>query len=99
MPVSVSGVSGNSYQARYGLLRAVLRELLADVGKSPRSVAELDWAGYSAGAALDALLAAHPVDRHGRCRSCRRRGVTRRRPVCLILVQAQYWLRQPARLT
>ncbi|MGH4000231.1 MAG: hypothetical protein ACRDTJ_22540, partial [Pseudonocardiaceae bacterium] len=53
--------------------------------------------GCRASAALDALLAAHPVDRVGRCGSCRRPGALlgRRRRRCLIYLTVRYWLRQP----
>ncbi|MDQ3761164.1 MAG: hypothetical protein M3460_05540, partial [Actinomycetota bacterium] len=62
--------------------------------ESSRNAGGFDAVGCGAGAALDALLAAHPVDRRGRCRSCRRQGWLRNR-VCLVYVEAHYWLSQP----
>jgi hypothetical protein len=43
------------------------------------------------------LLCDHPVDRRGRCRSCRRTGAVlgKRRRKCRIHVEASFWLRQP----
>ena len=43
------------------------------------------------------LLCDHPVDRRGRCRSCRRPGIKlgQRRRTCRIHVKASFWLRQP----
>jgi hypothetical protein len=49
-----------------------------------------------AAAALDSLLAAHPVDARGRGRLCRGRGwLGRRRRVCMVFRKAHYWLRHP----
>ncbi|HET9254073.1 MAG TPA: hypothetical protein VFO16_02580 [Pseudonocardiaceae bacterium] len=49
---------------------------------------------HRAAAALYLLLLDHPVDRQGRCRSCRRPGamITFRSRRCRILVMASYWL-------
>ncbi len=43
------------------------------------------------------LLCDHPVDRRGRCRSCRRPGAVlgQRRRTCRIHAKASFWLRQP----
>jgi hypothetical protein len=49
-------------------------------------------------AVLYLLLLDHPIDRRGRCRSCRRPGarIALRRRSCLIHLRANYWLlRQP----
>ncbi len=48
-------------------------------------------------ATLYALLGEHPVDRRGRCRSCRgpRHRLWRRRRVCRVLVLARFYLFQP----
>lgn len=69
-------------------LRRVLREAV-DSGVCPAS--------YRACAALYSLLLNHPVDRRGRCRSCRRLGAVlgRRRRRCLVRITAGYWLHQP----
>jgi len=52
---------------------------------------------WRASAALYALLGAHPVDRRGRCRSCRglRALLGRGRRVCRVLVVARFYLYQP----
>jgi hypothetical protein len=63
--------------------------------QSARDVDQCGRVVCGAVAALDSLLAAHPVDRRGRCRSCRRPGwLGRRRWVCMVYVGARYWLRQ-----
>lgn len=99
VPASILATNPDRYQARLGLLRQELRMFLADAVESSHSADGLARLGPAAGAALDALLATHSVDRRGRCWSCRRRGwLGRRRPVCLVYVQAQYWLHLPARL-
>jgi hypothetical protein len=53
---------------------------------------------YRASAVLYLLLLDHPLDRRGRCRSCRRSGAMiglRRRP-CRVHARTSYWLlRQP----
>ncbi|MGQ0778224.1 MAG: hypothetical protein ACT4NY_28090 [Pseudonocardiales bacterium] len=52
---------------------------------------------WRACAALYSLVEGHPVDRRGRCRSCRRPGAllwwVRRR--CRVRVEACFWLHQP----
>lgn len=87
-----SGPSG--YQITYAVLRETLRSTLRD-GMEP-GAGTADSIQYRASAALYALLAAHQVDRRGRCRSCRRRGVLLARwSRCRIYVNASYWLRHP----
>ncbi|MGH3934554.1 MAG: hypothetical protein ACRDS1_06185 [Pseudonocardiaceae bacterium] len=93
MPVAGDHASRSVYQASHGRLRGVLRGALRAAMDSESGVASM---GFRAGVALDSLLAAHPVDRRGRCRSCRGRGwLARRRRVCMVFQQAHYWLRQP----
>ena len=82
-------------QTSHRLLCDALRET---VHAGPDAV---DWPGsirYRASAVLYMLLLDHPIDRRGRCRSCRRSGAMiglRRRP-CRIHARASYWLlRQP----
>ncbi len=82
-------------QTSHRLLCDPLRET---VRAGPGTV---DWPGsirYRASAVLYMLLLDHPVDRLGRCRSCRRSGAIiglRRRP-CRVHAKASYWLlRQP----
>ncbi|MGH3976311.1 MAG: hypothetical protein ACRDS9_23760, partial [Pseudonocardiaceae bacterium] len=57
----------------------------------------IDSIRYRAAAVLYTLLLDHPLDRRGRCRSCRRSGAMigpRRRP-CRIYLRASYWLLRP----
>ncbi len=60
-----------------------------------------EWDGsirYRASVVLYLLLLDHPIDRRGRCRSCRRPGrlIRLRRRTCRIHLRASYWLlRQP----
>ena len=73
-------------------LRGVLRRL-AQAG--PGAVEEIDSMLYRVSAVVYTLLLVHPIDRRGRCRSCRRPGTIiglRRRP-CRIHLKASYWLR------
>ncbi|MGH8574850.1 MAG: hypothetical protein ACREX8_20135 [Gammaproteobacteria bacterium] len=75
----------------------MLRRFLVVAVESPRGVGGCDQVVCGAVAVVDSLLAAHPVDRRGRCRSCRYPGWLGRRPqVCVVFLQAHYWLRQPA---
>ncbi|HSL08652.1 MAG TPA: hypothetical protein VK887_11875 [Pseudonocardiaceae bacterium] len=84
-------MSPNAYQSEHDQLREMLRRFLVAEVQSPRGCGQV---GCGAGAALDSLLAAHPVDQRGRCRSCRHSGLLRR-GVCRVYVKAHYWLRQP----
>jgi hypothetical protein len=78
-------------QTRHRLICDTLRaSLLAGPGILERSGSTRYWAS----AVLYLLLLDHPIDRRGRCRSCRRSGEViglRRRP-CRIHLQASYWL-------
>lgn len=99
MPVEIAvpGRTANVHQIEHGLLRDVLRRFLVAEVRSSRSAGACGRGVCGAVAALDSLLAAHPVDRRGRCRSCRDTGwLGRRRRVCSVFQNAHYWLRQPA---
>lgn len=98
LPVlSASRMNPTRYQTEHDLLREMLRRFLVATAQSPRGVAGCDQVVYGAVAALDSLLAAHPVDRRGRCWSCRHSGWLGRRPaVCVVFLKAHYWLRQRA---
>lgn len=89
------GMNPDLHQIEHGLLRELLRRfLVAELGCSHGG--GIRQVGCGASAALDSLLAAHPVDRRGRCRLCRGRGwLGRRRRVCMVFRKAHYWLRQP----
>jgi hypothetical protein len=84
------------HQSAHGLLCEVLRRFLACEVQSSHGAGGDGRVGCGAGAALYSLLAAHPVDRLGRCRSCGGPGwLGRRRRVCVVFLKAHYWLRQP----
>lgn len=85
-----------TYQASHSLLQAVLRDALLDMVGSAHGLQGIGRVGLGACAGLYSLLAAHPVDRQGRCRSCRSPGwLGHRRQVCMVFQKAHYWLRQP----
>ena len=72
------------YQTSYGLVREELRSVLwAVVESGPGAGVGMGSVPWRACAALYSLVEGHPVDRRGRCRSCRRPGAvlgwTRRR--------------------
>ncbi|MGH3931478.1 MAG: hypothetical protein ACRDTF_16085 [Pseudonocardiaceae bacterium] len=86
------------YQTAYDLLREELRKVLwAVVESGPGAGGGMGPVRWRACAALYSLVEEHPVDRRGRCRSCRRPGAVlgwvRRR--CQVRVWACYWLQQP----
>lgn len=76
-------------------LRDALRSR-RDSGRGDRSaIGSIPWRAV---AALYMLLLDHPVDRRGRCRSCRRPAAVlgRRWRRCRVHGEATLWLRQPA---
>ncbi len=81
------------HQTRHELIREALRRFLTQVVESgdPQRVRSV---ACQAAAALDALLLGHPIDRRGRCRSCRRPGavLTLRRRRCQVYVEAGFYL-------
>ena len=82
------------HRSEHGLLRELLRRFLAEL-ESSGDPGGISGVSCGAAAALDSLLAAHPVDARGRCRLCRRRGwLARRRRVCMVFQKTHYWLRQ-----
>lgn len=88
-------MSPTVHQTSHVLLSERLRGFLVTGSGSSRSASECGGVGAGAGAALYSLLAAHPVDRRGRCRLCRGPGwLGRRRRVCLVFLKAHYWLGQ-----
>jgi hypothetical protein len=76
------------------LLRAALR---AAVQSGPGGAGGIDSIQHRACAALYALVMAHPVDRRGRCRSCRRPGAVLgfRRRHCRVQGEVRVWFEQP----
>jgi len=92
------GKSLTVYETAYGLLREVLHDVLwAVVESGPGAEHDRNSVPWRACAALYFLVEGHPVDRRGRCRSCRRPGAVlgRARRRCQIRVTACYWLHQP----
>lgn len=83
------------HQANYRLVCDVLRGVLRQLTQAePGAVEKIGSIWYRASAVLYLLLLEHPIDRWGRCRSCRRCGPIvglRRRP-CRIYLKASYWL-------
>ena len=86
----------SEHQISRDLLREALRDALLAAVESGRG-GGIGAVPCRASAALYALLGHHPIDRRGRCRSCRTRGtvVGRRRRVCQVLVAARFYLHQP----
>jgi len=90
-------MSPNVHQTSHELLRETLRSALTAAADSGRDDDGIGSTPCRAIAALYALLGAHPVDRRGRCRSCRglRALPGRRHRICRILVAARFYLYQP----
>lgn len=84
------GRSRTAYQTSYKLLCQMLRGALLD-GVDSGGVGSVT---YRATAALYALLLAHPIDRRGRCRSCRHPGpvLGLRRCKCRVHGEAHLYL-------
>jgi hypothetical protein len=92
MSVAADHASMSVHQASYDRLRGALRGAMRAAVESGPGGCLIEC---RASAALDSLLAAHPVDGEGRCWSCRGPGWLWRRPgVCLVFLEAHYWLRQ-----
>ncbi|MGH3916624.1 MAG: hypothetical protein ACRDTC_24910, partial [Pseudonocardiaceae bacterium] len=83
-----------SYALACELLRRVLRPVLASGHAGVSGVLGVE---QRACAGLFTLLLDHPIDRRGRCRSCRRPGAIfgRRWQRCGVYRSAGLWLRQP----
>lgn len=85
-------------QTSHALLREVLRGVLLAVIESRQRPDEgIDPDQWRACAVVHQLLSDHPIDRRGRCRSCRRRGdvLGRRRRRCQVHIAAHFYLHQP----
>lgn len=88
----------SAYQAISNLLCERLHRALSDgMQRAPGAAEGTDSVPFRVSGALYALLMAHPIDQHGRCRSCRRLGgvLGLRRGRCGVHREASYWLRQP----
>ena len=94
-PVIRGGAS--AYQINYKFLCQVLRD---GVQSEPGAKDGIDSILHRAGATLYSLLVDHPVDRQGRCQSCRRPSAMLglRRRHCQVRNKADMWLRLPAEL-
>ena len=94
-PVSRGGLSADQaiYEVVYNALRRVLRE---GVQAGPGTDEGTDSLQCRFAGALYALLMAHPIDRRGRCRCCRRPGsvIGRRRQSCAVYVEVSHWLHE-----
>lgn len=90
----------SEYEISYALLCKRLRGALENAvlaGPGADGIGSVPW---QANAALYMLLMGHPVDRRGRCRSCRRSGAVLgfRRRRCRVHGEARFWLlQQPAK--
>ena len=90
--------SPSEHQAIYDVMYTALRQVLREgVQARPGAAEGLDSLFCRVSGALYALLMAHPIDRHGRCRSCRRPGsvLGRRRQDCVVYFEVSCWLGQP----
>lgn len=83
-------------QMSYALACEALRKVLGDALRAGPGEDGVGSVALRGCAALYALLLDHPVDRRGRCRSCRRPGVVigLRRRRCRVLRAAHFALRQ-----
>ncbi|MGH3770899.1 MAG: hypothetical protein ACRDRW_05810 [Pseudonocardiaceae bacterium] len=91
----------SGHQATYDVMYTALRQVLREgVQARPGAAEGLDSLPCRVSGALYALLMAHPIDRHGRCRSCRRPGsvLGRRRQDCVVYFEVNCWLHQPDHL-
>lgn len=82
-------------ETSYAVLCQRLRGVLVDaVQARPGTAGGIGSVPCLASATLYALLMAHPVDRRGRCRSCRRPGAVLglRRRRCRVHGEARFWL-------
>lgn len=79
-------------------LRGVLRTVVESEPGAADVIEKIGSIRWRAAAVLYLLLRDHPIDRWGRCRSCRRSGaiIGLRRRRCRIHITVSYWLlRQP----
>jgi hypothetical protein len=89
----------SGYEISYALLCQRLRGALANAVLAGPGAAGIGSGPWQVSAALYMLLMGHPVDRRGRCRSCRRSGAVLgfRRRRCRVHGEARFWLlQQPA---
>jgi hypothetical protein len=85
-------------QVSYDLICRMLRSVLRNgVEGGPVGADGIGSIQFRASVALYGLLLDHPIDRLGRCRSCRRPGAVLGRPSrrCRVYMKAQHWLHHP----
>ncbi|MGH3899858.1 MAG: hypothetical protein ACRDTA_16755 [Pseudonocardiaceae bacterium] len=85
-------------QTSYDLMCRVVRGVLRDgVQDGPDAEGGIGSIQFRASATLYELLLDHPIDRRGRCRSCRRTGAVLGRPRrrCRVYLKARHWLHHP----
>ncbi|MGQ0775420.1 MAG: hypothetical protein ACT4NY_13510 [Pseudonocardiales bacterium] len=89
-------MSQSVYQTNHDLLCEVLRRALREAVESGAS-GGIESDRYRVCAMAYELLCDHPVDRRGRCRSCRSPGAVfgRIRRKCRVYLTANFYLRQP----
>ncbi|MGH3865625.1 MAG: hypothetical protein ACRDQ4_05700 [Pseudonocardiaceae bacterium] len=91
----VSRPSPSADQVIYGVVYTALRRILREGVQAGLGAAEgLNSLQCRFAGALYALLMAHPIDRRGRCRHCRRPGsvIGRRRQSCAVYLEVDHWL-------
>ena len=90
-------VVNSAEEITHHMLDALRDVLLAAVTSRPAADSGTGSIQFRACAVLYLLLCDHPLDRRGRCRSCRRSGAVlgQRRHTCRIHTKASFWLRQP----
>lgn len=91
-------MSTSAHQTSYQLLCQMLRGALRDTVRSTRDGSGgISSVGCRAVAVLYGLLLDHPVDRRGRCRSCRRPGevLGLRRRRCRVHRKTHFYLHHP----
>ncbi|MBV9140251.1 MAG: hypothetical protein JO115_04945 [Pseudonocardiales bacterium] len=81
------------HQISYRLVCETLRRFLRRAAEAESGAVEgISSIGCRASAALYTLLLDHPIDRRGRCQSCRRSGAMIGPRGCRIHLTASYWL-------
>ncbi|MGH3987302.1 MAG: hypothetical protein ACRDTZ_08285 [Pseudonocardiaceae bacterium] len=92
----MTGKEPSAPEASYAWLCERLRGVLVDTVLAGHGAEGIGSVPSQASAALYALLRGHPVDRWGRCRSCRRPGAVLgfRRRRCRVHAETRFWLLQ-----
>jgi hypothetical protein len=92
----VPGLGRSVHQTSYAVMCELLRRVLGEAVESgPGAAGGIRSVACRATAALYAVLMDHPIDRRGRCESCRRPGALLGSRRCRVYITAGYWLNQP----